>query len=92
MFAVVPNEPACKIPPEPVMIGKFAVVPIRPPLVIFPCVCDVGVLESDNHESLPCANVPAVVPNEPTVIKPAVVVIKGKVAVEPILPSFVIFP
>lgn len=60
--ACVPKEPACKTPLVPVMIGRVAVVPIDPALVMFPCVCAVGVRASERRESLPRATVLDVVP------------------------------
>ena len=51
-----------------------------------------GVLALLNLESFPTQNVFAAVPNEPVVTTPDVVVINGKLAVEPIAPALVIFP
>ena len=54
--------------------------------------CAVGVLESESLESFPWQKLLAVVPKEPVVIAPAVVVMRGRLEVDPILPSFVRFP
>jgi hypothetical protein len=52
VLAVVPKVPVFTTPEVVVIRGRLAVAPTAPALVIFPCVWEVGVLESVNLESL----------------------------------------
>ena len=74
------------------MMGTPEVLPIAPALLMLPWVCEVGVLASDSRESFPWQKVPEVVPNEPTVSTPEVVVMIGRPLVEPIAPALVMLP
>ena len=53
---------------------------------------EAGVLASDNLESFPWQKLLAVVPKVPVVTTPEVVVIRGRLAVEPTAPALVMLP
>ena len=67
-------------------------LPMAPPLVIFPWLCDVGSRGPLSLESFPSQNVPPAAPKELVVRTPPVVVMIGRFAVLPIAPPLVIFP
>ncbi len=92
VFAAVPNDPVDIVPPVVVISGKLAADPSLPSLVMLPCVCEAGVRASLNRASFPAQKVFAVVPKDPVDIVPPVVVISGKLAADPSLPSLVMLP